>query len=541
MKKSDFPDCMFFSRKTSFFCVEKKAGVPYNKSNIGGGERSSVKNFGKVFCYREADAITVYWNKPYTASAGLSYLVRDDAGHVAEVVKTHARLENLLPEHSYRIDVHVYGDNGKGKTLIGVFTPHTVKTCRRKEDIYVTAEEFGIVGDGKTLNTDRIQKVIDSCRPDQRIVFPEGIYLTGALRLHSDMELHLQKGAVLRGTDEVKDYEPKIKSRFEGIEMDCYSSLINIGELDHSAACRCKNVILAGEGTIESGGKILAERVMERERQRLRADLERRREEVLACENENTIPGRARPRLIQISNAKNIRISGLTLKNGASWNVQMIYSDQVLTDHCTFFSEGVWNGDGWDPDSSTNCMIFACEFYTGDDAISIKSGKNPQGNRINRPAKHIRIFDCKSMSGHGITIGSEMSGGVRDVSVWDCDMEKSLYGVEIKATPKRGGYVKNIRVRDCIVPRVLIHSVSYNDDGIPAESAPLFSDFIFSNLEITGKCTEKDGTIHACKAVELIGFEEEGHEIRDVHFRGGKIRGGIRIEKCSGVTFRNME
>ena len=96
----------------------------------------------------------------------------------------------------------------------------------------------------------------------------------------------------------------------------------------------------------------------------------------------------------------------------------MIYCDDIQTDHCTFVSEGVWNGDGWDPDSSTNCTLFASEFFTGDDAIAIKSGKNPEGNEINRPCAHIRVFDCHSDCGHGICIGSEMSGGVEDVQIW---------------------------------------------------------------------------------------------------------------------------
>lgn len=105
--------------------------------------------------------------------------------------------------------------------------------------------------------------------------------------------------------------------------------------------------------------------------------------------------------------------------------------------------------DGWDPDSSTNCTLFASEFHTGDDAVAIKSGKNPEGNEIGRPCAHIKVFDCRIGYGHGICIGSEMSGGVEDVQIWDCDFANSLYGIEIKATPKRGGYVRGVTVRDC--------------------------------------------------------------------------------------------
>lgn len=500
-----------------------------------------MKRLGKIFFYTDAESIMLYWNKPYATYKKLVYLVKDDAGHEVEVDKTHAILKNLEPEREYRIQVLVYGVRKNERKLLGNLMEKTIRTGRKKEDILVTDEKFGVVGDGETLNTAAIQKAIDSCQKNQRLVFPKGIFLTGALKLHSNMEIYLQKDAILRGTAEPEDYEPKIKSRFEGIEMACYSSLINIGELDSQAGYQCKNVILSGDGTIESGGRVLAEKVMEKERVRLRQYIQSLGEAVKEYENENTIPGRARPRLINISNAQNVRISGLTLKNGASWNVHMIYSNQVVTDHCTFYSEDVWNGDGWDPDSSSNCTIFACKFHTGDDAIAIKSGKNPEGNRINRPSRQIRIFDCESTGGHGITIGSEMSGGVRDVSVWDCNMEKSLYGLEIKATKKRGGYVKNIRVRDCVVPRVMIHTVAYNDDGEPAKSMPVFSDFVFSNLTITGCCMEKNGSLKPCRAIEMEGFDDAEHQISDVHFRGGTIHGDIFMRNCNRITFHNIQ
>ena len=148
----------------------------------------------------------------------------------------------------------------------------------------------------------------------------------------------------------------------------------------------------------------MAECVIAVETENMKEQLEALGEQIKECENERTIPGRVRPRLINMSNCQNIILSGVTLRNGASWNVHMIYSDTIVTNHCTFYSENVWNGDGWDPDSSTNCTIFDCNFYTGDDSIAIKSGKNPEGNKIGRPTKHIRIFDCRSAYGHGITI-----------------------------------------------------------------------------------------------------------------------------------------
>ena len=272
------------------------------------------------------------------------------------------------------------------------------------------------------------------------------------------MALCVAEGAVLQGTQTIADYEPRIPSRFEGIECVCYSSLLNMGSLDHDAAPNCEDVLIYGGGTIAGGGSVLARRIIEDERVRLKAYLAELGDKVLECENLDTIPGRARGRLINMSNCRNIRITGLTLADGPCWNVHMVYSDHIVTDHCVFRSKGVWNGDGWDPDSSEDCTLFACRFYTGDDAVAIKSGKNPEGNLINRPTRRIRIFDCISRLGHGITIGSEMSGGVEDVRIWDCDLGRAKYGIEIKGTKKRGGYVRNVQVRDCTVARILMHA-----------------------------------------------------------------------------------
>ena len=239
-------------------------------------------------------------------------------------------------------------------------------------------------------------------------------------------------------------------------------------------------------------------------------------------------------------------MEGLTLANGASWNLHMIYSDQIVTDHCTIRSDGVWNGDGWDPDSSANCTIFACEFFTGDDAVAIKSGKNPEGNIIDRPTKHIRVFDCHSGFGHGICIGSEMSGGVEDVKIWDCDMAVSTSGLEIKATKKRGGYVRNVEVRDCTLSHVMVHSVGYNDDGIGAPVPPVLEGFRFQRVTLLGRYIDHDHQWHPCPAIELKGFDVPGYEVKNVRFQdvilednGGPAQ-NIQMQHCQAVSFENI-
>lgn len=196
----------------------------------------------------------------------------------------------------------------------------------------------------------------------------------------------------------------------------------------------------------------------------------------------------------------------------------MVYSDSIITNGVFFQSNGIWNGDGWDVDSSTNCTIFGCRFNTGDDSVSIKSGKNPEGNRINRPAKNIRIFDCESLGGHGITIGSEMSGGVENVEIHDCNLALTRYGVEIKGTKKRGGYVKNVRVKDCQVSRLLVQSVPYNDDGEGAASPPVFSGFHYENVAAYGRILCGQELQETPYAIELSGFDDVAYQLKDVTF-----------------------
>ena len=260
-----------------------------------------------------------------------------------------------------------------------------------------------------------------------------------------------------------------------------------------------------------------------------------------------TIPGRPRPRLINMSCADNVLISGIQIRYGASWNVHMIYSNNVVTHNVTITSDGVWNGDGWDPDSSTNCTIFASEFFTGDDAVAIKSGKNPEGNVIAKPSEHIRVFDCISHFGHGLTIGSEMSGGINDVRIWNCDMTNSFYGVEIKGTKKRGGYVKGVHVSYCTLARVLMHSVGYNDDGIGAPTVPVFSDCVFEELTLTAKKYGKDEKHEPCEAIYLAGFDVPGHEIKNVTLKNITVDGGesllqtVYLKCCDGVTIENIK
>lgn len=484
--------------------------------------------------------ITLYWDLPVNFEKGDTFSVVFDGKEENIGEKTHVNIKNLESDSEYCFQVFYI--KCEAKSEIGKIV---CKTDIKRHRIDVTKAPYNAVGDGKTLNTAALQRAIDDCKAGECVYIPEGDFMTGSLFLHSDMDLYLEKGAILHGTVDVKDYSPKIKSRFEGHEMMCYSALLNCGELEKEAGITCKNVRIMGEGIICGGGRALALNVIEVEKVLLADYIKSLGDKVLECENSNTIPGRPRPRLINISCAENILIYGVGIQNGASWNVHMIYSKNICTYGCTFRSEEVWNGDGWDPDSSENCTIFGCEFFTGDDAVAIKSGKNPEGNIINKPSRNIRVFDCISHYGHGITIGSEMSGGVEGVYVWNCDMGTSTYGVEIKGTKKRGGFVRDIHVKNCRLCRVLMHSVGYNDDGEGAPHPPVFRDCSFEDLEITGIMYPKEGGAVSCEAIEIAGFDEDGYHVENVKFKNIVLddNGGRQtfyVSKCRGISFENI-
>ncbi|OXM99855.1 glycosyl hydrolase family 28 protein [Bifidobacterium vansinderenii] len=516
-------------------------------------------------CVRD-DTLTVYWDKPATATAGQRYDVMLNDTAVATVDRTRCRIDGLAAGRDYRVTVSMVDDGGhddgvNGESAVGdaadddavMIGSRVFHTAERKRMIDVTAEPYQAIGDGTTLNTAAIQRALDDCGPHDAVLIPAGTFLTGALRMHSDSELVVSSGAALQGTADPHDYLPMLPSRFEGTELDCYSSLINIGHLDHTAGPNCRNVTIRGGGTIASGGRALAEAVIERERGRVEAELAATGQSLDDYEKPETIPGRVRPRLINMSNASHVEIADVTLKDGASWNVHMIYSDHIVTHGCTFESHDVWNGDGWDPDSSEDCVIFDCDFDTGDDIIAIKSGKNPEGNVINRPTRRVRIFDCRATrGGHGLAIGSEMSGGVEDVRIWDCDLSGLWYGVEVKTTPKRGGWVRGLHVRDTVMRHVIIRAVPYNDDGVAAGVPPVLEDFRFERVQLLGGVPADADEGAPREAIYIQGLPEPAPPIRGVAFHDvalgvatgvGDAEPGaydIVANRCEGLEIRDV-
>ncbi|WP_336726011.1 glycoside hydrolase family 28 protein [Paraflavisolibacter sp. H34] len=372
--------------------------------------------------------------------------------------------------------------------------------------------DYGAKSDTAFMNTRAIQAAIDACSAGGTVRIPAGTFISGALFLKSNMTLQIDEGAVLKGSKKPEDYLPMILNRFEGWELKTYASLLNAGTLDRKEVYNVKNLRITGGGTLQGGGRRLGDAMIKANGMR------------------------SRGRLVLLMNCQNVSISHLTLTEPPSWTLHYLYSDDVSCHDLDIVTNGIRNGDGIDPDSSTDSYIFNCTFDTGDDCIAIKSGKNPEGYYVGRPTRNVRIADCNFTRGHGISIGSEMSGGVSDVLVQDCKAGALLHGMQIKGTKERGGYVKNVTVTDCQLLKITVFSaVNYNNDGAAAPEPPTFENFVFRNIDLTRASTKEP-------VININGFKDPAHRLRDVTFTNVTLPEGARavINDAERVKFTEV-
>ncbi|MEJ2542832.1 MAG: glycoside hydrolase family 28 protein [Calditrichaceae bacterium] len=285
--------------------------------------------------------------------------------------------------------------------------------------------DYGAIGDGKTLNTQAIQAAIDKCAEEDGgiLVVPEGVFVTGAVFLKQGVNLQIEKDGILKGTVNPDDY-PQVATRWEGEEKEWTSALINVFDMH--------DFKLTGEGTIDGSGDQWMKRYP-RGSKELKV---------------------GRPRLIAIQNCKNVLVFGLNFKNQACWGLFILYSEDVVAENLIIRAEhNIISSDGIDVDSSIRVQIRNCDIDVNDDCIAIKSGKDEDGRRVNRPAEDILVEKCNFRYGHGgVTMGSEMSGGIRKVEIRDCIVEADNWApIRFKSQPSRGGVVENITYRDIVL------------------------------------------------------------------------------------------
>ena len=452
-------------------------------------------------------SVTLFWDPPSDDDRGLSYEVYCDGKPAGTTAKTFYTVMGLAPGMTYSFSVRARDAKGNLSATTNELS-HGTKPKGRVFNVV----DYGAVGDGTTKSTRAIQQAIDACTPGGTVHVPAGTFVSGALFLKSNMTLSLAKNARLKGSADIDDYRPFLLNRYSGWEMETFASLINAGTLAHDGSYRVTNLAIRGEGTISGGGSALGKAMLDAEGYYSRA------------------------RLICLMNCKDVAIAGLTLEESPSWTVHYIYCRNVTCHGLTIVSEGIRNGDGIDPDSSVNSYIFDCDVSTSDDCIAIKSGKNPEGNRIGKPTQNVFIAHCR-FKGHGMSIGSEMSGGVRNVTVRDCVIAKDdLNGLQIKVPKERGGYVRDIRVVNCTLSQIrIVTKISYNTGYEAAPKTPFIGDMEFAGLDMKNAVTRRP-------AIVIDGFEDAKENTRNIRFQDIRMSDAstIAVTDCTGITFREV-
>jgi len=290
----------------------------------------------------------------------------------------------------------------------------------------INVRDFGARGDGVALDSPAIQRAIDAASQigGGTIFIPAGKYATGSIFLRDNITLFVDAGAILLGSQNISDY-PIVTMRWEGETKQTHAPLI--------AGDGLKNIAVVGRGVIDGRG--------ERWWQMHRA---------------KTLDA-PRPRLISFSNCANVLIEGVTLTNSPAWTINPVHCENVTVDKITIHNPADSpNTDGINPDSCRNVHISNCHIDVGDDCVTIKSGIETESKELLVPCENITITNCTMVHGHGgVVIGSEMSGGVRNVVISNCVFVGTDRGIRLKSRRGRGGIVEDIRVSNIVMTDVL--------------------------------------------------------------------------------------
>jgi polygalacturonase len=377
--------------------------------------------------------------------------------------------------------------------------------------------EFGAKGDGRALDTAAIQKALDECgQAGGGVVrIPAGTYFSRPIEIHSKTTLLLEQGATLKATDDPKDYLP------DNVAWEDILAGRSRGPFTNFLSGKgLTDVTITGKGTIDGSGARWWEPAEEARRK---------------------VPGYTlpRPNLIRIVGCKNLKVTGITLQNSPKFHLVPEDCEDVLIEGVTILAPaGAANTDAIDPSLSRRVKITHCLIDVGDDDVAIKSGKKMPGREC--ACEDISITDCVFKHGHGVSIGSETAGGVRNVTVRRCQFEGTENGIRIKTARGKGGLVENIVYEDLTMKDVVgAITITTYYPRIPATDAaqaltpqtPRFQNIRITNLKATS----------AKSAGVIVGLPES--LVRDVTLKNvqiGAATTGLAIRNADGVRLKNV-
>ncbi|MEP7353210.1 MAG: glycoside hydrolase family 28 protein [Acidobacteriota bacterium] len=404
-----------------------------------------------------------------------------------------------------------------------------------KRDFNITA--FGAVADGKKDCTQAIASAITECnrRGGGRVVIPPGIVSTAAIHLKSNVNLFVSKGATLRFLRDPKHYLPLVYTRWEGTECMNYSPFLYADSQE--------NIAITGEGTLD--GNCDAQNWWNwasRTGGANQGDARKRLVEMGA--NDVPVKDRVfgegsylRPNFIQPCHSRNVLIEGVTIINSPMWEVNPVLCSNVIVRGVKIASHGP-NNDGCDPDSCRDVLIENCTFDTGDDCIAIKSGRNRDGRRVAAPTENVIIRNCQMKDGHGgVTIGSEMSGGVRNVFAEKCNLSSPHLNqaLRFKTNAMRGGVIENIHFRNMEIGEIAdaVLQIDFNyEEGHNGPELPTVRNI--SLRDVTCKKSKY--------ALNLRGFAEAPiRNVRLDHCRFDQVAQANVVEHVEELVMNQVE
>ncbi|WP_317195575.1 glycoside hydrolase family 28 protein [Echinicola shivajiensis] len=361
----------------------------------------------------------------------------------------------------------------------------------QEQDFLIT--DFGAKAGGEQLNTAAIAQAIAACNEagGGRVIVPEGVFLTGAVHLKSNVNLHISEGAVLRFSRNSKDYLPVVRSRWEGMDLMNYSPFIY--------AYQQENIAITGKGVLDGnsdmenwwpwcGAKHYGWKEGIGRQNPARKLLHEMVHDQVPLEERVFGEGHfLRPQFVQPFECKNVLIQDVKLINSPMWNLHPVLCENVTVERVRIETLGP-NNDGCDPEACKNVLIKDCYFDTGDDCIAIKSGRNEDGRIPGIPSENIIIEGCEMKEGHGgVVIGSEISGGARNIFAQNLLMDSPNLDrvLRIKTSSKRGGIVENVYMRDVVVGTYKEAAVRFNmfyeEEG---DHVPTIRNVIVENLQV---------------------------------------------------------